>query len=282
MKPLSLPAALFLACLATIADASGVIIASTQFEGGASYENGYYYTYNFDYAGYGTGGPNVDLMDTAVVSSAAQTAGVGLGGSGALYMSWDASAVPDVGQNYPGPSNPPVQYNYYGVGTGHGLAIKAPMTSPNLADYRLSLDMQALGLLAPSLTVELELEFQAPDDTITIDGDTNNDVILALEYVISSGSAFLVGPSFGTSTLPIDQYTNVLRGSVANFSQYAGNAVLLNVHLIARYLPTESDTDAGNALIIDNSLFEQVPEPATTSMLMLAAAGSALRRRRMS
>jgi hypothetical protein len=47
------------------------IIGSTAFEAMPDFSQGYYYTYNGDYAGYGNGGANQDLAGTAVASVSA-------------------------------------------------------------------------------------------------------------------------------------------------------------------------------------------------------------------
>jgi hypothetical protein len=260
--------------------ASAVIIGTSGFEGAATFENGYYYTYAFDYAGYGNGGPNVDLMGNAVVSASPVDTGMGVGGSSAFRLTFDATAVPAPGQPYPTPTDPAVQYSYYGVGGGDGLAVLNAPTSANLADYRFSVDLRALGLTGASAAVEFTIEIQAPDDTLGGDPDTGNDLLAAFSFTVAGGDAFIVGPAFSTFTTTLDQNSGITGGSLANFTQFGSLASVININFQMNNGAGEFGLDANNGLILDNQTFEQVPEPGVCGMLALGVAGLGLRRRR--
>jgi hypothetical protein len=260
--------------------ASAAVIGSTAYEGPPDFANGYYYTYSFDYAGYGNGGPNNDLGGAPVNATATVEAGVGVGLSGALQFSADATAVPVSGQPYPGPADPVVQYSYWGMGGGNGLAIVNAPTSLNLADYRISMDLRAAGLLNTTTPMEFTVEFQVPDDTLGVDPGTGGDVILALNFLNTDGKAFLVGADFASFTTTLDLNSGISAGSMDLFTQFSGMTTNININMAIPRGGDDFGLDTGNALIIDNQIIEQVPEPAISGMFALAGVGLSLRRSR--
>src|SRR5678809_1133852 len=128
------------------------IIGSTSFEGPPNFAQGYTYTYNGDYAGYGNGGPNQDLQGNAVDSAGGFDPTAGTLGSGALTFTYDATRVPQPGTGYPTPADPPVQYSYWGTFQGFGFALQNPITSSSLSDYVLSVDARVAGLLPSAVS----------------------------------------------------------------------------------------------------------------------------------
>ena len=219
-------------------------------------------------------------MDVPVVSASPVDAGMGVGGSSAFRLTFDATAVPAQGQPYPTPVDPAVQYSYYGVGGGDGLAVLNAPTSANLGDYRFSVDLRAFGLTGASASVEFRIEIQAPDDTLGGDPDTGNDLLLALDFSVAGGDAFIVVPTFSTFSTTADQYSSISNGSLANFTQFGSLANVININFQMNNGAGEFGLDANNGLILDNQTFEQVPEPGVCGMLALAGAGLGLRRRR--
>lgn len=276
-----LPLAAVAAVLLNAGFASAAIIGSTGYEGAPDFNTGYYYTYVFDYAGYGNGGPNVDLGGNAVNSTATAGFGPGIGGSGGFELLADSSAVPVSGQPYPTPTDPAVQYNYWGMGGGSGLAILNAPTSIELGDYRISMDLRAMGLLGLKGTVEFAVEFQIPDDVLGGDPDTGGDIILTLNFSASNGRAFLAESTFGNFSTSLDQYTSISAGSLATFAQHVGLVTNINVNVALPNGSAEFGLDAGNGLVVDNLTVEQVPEPSVVGLLGLGAAAVSLRRRRV-
>ncbi len=255
------------------------IVGTTGYEGAPAFETGYYYTYAFDYAGYGNGGPNVDLMDAPVVTTALTDPTSGVGGSGAMRLEADASAVPIPGQAYPTPTDPAVVYSYYGIGGGSGLAIQNAPTSANLADYQFSIDLRAIGLIAATTAVEFSIEFQAPDDTLGVDEGTGADILLALSFTAADGRSLLVGPDFATFSATLDQYSAITNGSLENFALLGSLTSNINVNLQVNNGVGEFGIDADNALLVDNQTIEQIPEPSA-GLALLAGVALALARRR--
>jgi hypothetical protein len=260
--------------------ASAAIIGSTGYEGPPDFANGYYYTYSYDYAGYGNGGPNNDLGGAPVNAAVNVEPGVGAGLSGAFVLSADATAVPVPGQPYPTPADPIVQYSYWGMGGGSGLAVQNVPTSVNLADYLITMDLRAIGMTTPTVVTEFNIEFQVPDDTLGGDPDTNGDVILGLNFFASDGKAFLVGADFATFAITLDLHTSIGAGSLLTFEQYGSMLTNINVNIATNNGAGEFGLDSGNALIVDNLMIEQIPEPATTGLFAFLGVGWSMLRRR--
>jgi hypothetical protein len=282
MKLLPLPCAALAAFLLVGSFASAAIIATTGYEGPPDFSTGYYYTYGYDYAGYGNGGPNNDLGGNAVNSTATVSSGFGVGGSGGFQVFGDATAVPVPNTPYPTAGDPLVQYSYWGMGGGNGLAVISTPTSPNLGDYRLQMDLRAAGLSGIQGTVEFTVEFQGPDDLLGGDADTNGDVILALDFLVSNGRAFQVNNNFATYSTTLDLNSGIPRGSLALFAQYYSTITNINVNVAANNGGGEFGLDSGNSVFVDNQLIEQIPEPVAGSLLALSLGGLSARRRRQS
>jgi hypothetical protein len=282
MKILPLRGAAFAAVLLGGTVASAAIIGSTGYEGPPDFSTGYYYTYAYDFAGYGSGGPNNDLGGNAVNTTATVSSGFGVGSSGGFQLFGDATAVPAPNTPYPGPGDPPVQYSYWGMGGGNGLAVINAPTSPNIADYRIQMDLRAVGLSGQQGTIEFTVEFQVPDDLLGGDPDTNGDVILSLEFLASNGRAFLVNNNFATYSTALDLNSRVAGGSLALFAQYYSAVTNINVNVAANNGAGEFGLDSGNSVFVDNEFIEQVPEPCAGALLGVSLAGWAARRRRSS
>ena len=255
------------------------IVGSTAFEGPPDFSQGYYYTYNGDYAGYGNGGPNQDLAGGAVDSVGAFDPTAGTLGSGALTFAYDATRVPQPGMPYPTPTDPAVQYSYWGTFQGFGFVLQSPLTSASLSDYVLRVDARVEGLLPGVLATPMSfnVKFEVPDDTLGGDADALLDVLLEVYYDTPSVNTFAVGPTFESFSAGLGDYNRIFAGSLENLETYYPQISNININFGLNEGARDFGLDAGNRLIIDNSALEQIPEPG---VLALLAVGSCIGWRR--
>jgi len=248
------------------------IIGTSAFEGPADFSQGYTYTYNGDFAGYGNGGPNQDLQGNAVDSVAAFDPTAGTQGSGALTFAYDATRVPQPGTPYPTPADPPVQYSYWGTFQGFGFALQNPLTSPSLSDYVLTVDARVEGLLpgAVSTPMSFNVKFEVPDDTLGGDADTLLDVLIEVYFDAATVNTFTVGPTFERFSASVGDY-NRFDGSLENFETYYPQISNININFGINEGVRDFGLDANNRLVIDNSTLEQIPEPSALGLLAVAS-----------
>lgn len=252
---------------------AATIIGSTAFEGTPDFSQGYYYTYNGDYAGYGNGGANQDLGDTAVDSVGAFDPAAGTLGSGAFTFAYDATRVPQPNMPYPTPADPPVQYSYWGTFQGFGFVMQNPLTSPSLSDYVLSVDARVEGLL-PGLVVtpmSFNVKFEVPDDTLGGDLDTDLDVLIEVYSDVAGVNTFAVGSTFERFSASVGDYNRIAAGSLENFETYYPQISNININFGLNEGARDFGLDADNRLVIDNSTLEQVPEPGVLALLGVAS-----------
>ena len=262
---------LALGCVALVPSESygATIVGSTGFEGPPDFSTGYTYTYNGDYAGYGNGGANQDLQDTVVDSVGAYDPVNGTGGSGAFTFDYDATRVPQPGAGYPTAADPPVQYSYWGTFQGFGFAIQNPLTSASLGDYVLSVDARVSGFIFGVISTPMtyNVKFEVPDDTLGPDPDTNLDVLIEVFFDLAEVNTFSVTSSFANFSRSVGDYNRIFEGSLANFEMYYSLVSNININFGLNEGARDFGLDAGNQLIIDNALLEQVPEPGVFVLL---------------
>jgi hypothetical protein len=263
-------------------DAGAAIVGATAFEGTQGFDQGYYYTYNGDYAGYGNGGPNQDLAGNAVDSVGAFDPTAGTLGSGAFTFAYDATRVPQVGMPYPTPSDPPVQYSYWGTFQGFGFVLQNPPSTPSLSDYVLSVDARVEGLL-PGVVVtpmSFNVKFEVPDDTLGGDADTLLDVLIEVYYDAAGVNTFSVGPGFERFSASLGDYNRIFEGSLENLETYYPQISNININFGLNEGARDFGLDANNKLVIDNATLEQIPEPGVLALLVAGASCAGLRRPR--
>lgn len=272
------------ALLAGPSAVAATIIGSSPYDADPSAAAGYEYTYGFDFAGYGNGGPNNDLGDTVVQSTFGNDLTQGTNGSGAVFVTADASAVPAPGTNYPTAADPPVQYSYWGFGGGNGLIKQNATTSNVLSDYTFSVDLRVAGLRAgiTGAFCRFDIEFQAVDGILGDPPDGQLDRILKLQFATEGGpegNALFVTDTFQTFSFTLDRNNLIMMGTPDNLVTYGDSLLYLNLNFLFNSGANDFGLDAGNAFYADNASLVQIPEPATATGFLMGAA-FALRRRR--
>jgi hypothetical protein len=236
---------------AFVSTASAAIIASQTYEDPAGGDPRYSYSYG--YADQGTTG-----------AANAFIAGLGVGGSTALVGTFDFTAASG---------------GFSGGGVGGGLgpfgpdlanAFVAPVV---LQDLNFSIAAAVSGQLGETARVRIELKFEVPDDAIAPDPDDAFDVALTITTDIDLTSTLTVYNSNLADWV-------IRAGSEQLLNDFLPQLIQINMNVNAENGFFEFGNDAGNQVIVDNTVLEQVPEPAGASLLALGAVALVLRRRR--
>lgn len=141
-------------------------------------------------------------------------------------------------------------------------------TDDVLANYQLSFDARAVGLVDPGTPLDMILDFKFTDSTGTGIVDTRKNITIT-----SSNQTY----TFALDTLP------VLAGAWSATPSAVINANTLSLELHTgnndRFgADTAFGFDDGNQIIIDNVVLQAIPEPGT--MTLLATTGLLMLRRR--
>ena len=204
-------------------------------------------SYNFDDAlpayryGYGYQETGSSANDNGIY-----VPGAGAGGTTGLVSTFDTN-------NMSG--------GYAGFGTGFGggdaLGGFAEISSlTTLQGLSYTLDLSAAGLSGTAAVVQMEIKFEAPDNTIQPpDADTGTDVMLRLQLNVE------INATFETFTSPLSEWT-IAAGSLADLRTYLSS--LNNINFNINYgsgsnLPAFGN-DSGNQIKADNyRLFTSLP-----------------------
>ncbi len=173
-------------------------------------------------------------------------AGAGVGGSAAFMMCMDNSAMAGSVPAWAG-----------GNTGGGGPVDLSQLKSPNLADYRVTLDGRVEGLNPTKATTSgtMQLHFLAPDDTVQPpDADTGNDMIVRLDFTIPD-----LMTNWQTIQLALDKGT-AGAGSKANFTNYFDKVSEIQFQFQINNAASEAtwSFDADNRMIIDNFKLERL------------------------
>jgi hypothetical protein len=173
---------------------------------------------------------------------------------------------------YPTAADPPVQYSYWGTFQGFGFALQNPVTSGTLSDFVLTVDARVSGLLSgvTSTPMSYNIKFEVPDDTLGPDADTDLDVLIEVFFDTAGVNTFAVSSSFETFSHSMGDYNRISAGSLENFATFYSSVSNINMNFGINEGMRDFGRDAGNQLVIDNALLEQVPEPGVFALLVAA------------
>lgn len=171
----------------------------------------------------------------------------GVAGSKAYVMAMDNSLM--AGGTTPG---------WAGGNTGGGgPGNYAPMTSPDLKDYRLNFAARVDGLAEgrEDTPVTVQLHFRAPDDTLQPpDGNSDMDVLLVLNVDVSGVK------SNWQTFMPLLKMGSVNSGSVANFQTHHSQISQIDFQFQIQNSHQEAvwGYDADNRIVIDDFKLERL------------------------
>jgi hypothetical protein len=225
------------------------------------------WSYSYSYGAYGgTNFVERNVPTADLPNSWSLAPGLGQGGSTALRVDGDFTAVPLPGSLTTDQKK--VTYAYAGLGAGGGSqdVIKSNLPTAELGDYQFEFSAAvSAGFLPGESTASgtWKLEIQAPDNTVLPpDADTAADTLVALEGEFAALPAVLT-----TFEYRLDEAT-IVAGSQALLAQHLAGVSQMNINFNFWAVHREFGHDAGNAVLLDHLVARQVggQEPAQLSI----------------